>query len=210
MLRNALAIACFTIVTTMSVNAYAACTPTTRITPYPYPGASKVAPSNDLTQPAGKSIAAAGERLTLVGRIVDKECNPVRDARIEIWHRTPEGKHRYASKEALVSPEPVFTGAGRAYSKSDGSFQFITLFPGVTKHRTPYLNIRVSSPEMKGVFQTRLFFIDDVRNDKDRIYRRLSRKRKASVTMATVGEIATGYQSNIEIVLPQKVGRLGY
>lgn len=177
-LHNALLISCCFAFAPLGAIAKITCTPTAKVSPAPYPGIKKIGNTNHLAKPAGHADRANGEQLYIEGTLLDKDCHPIRDARIELWHATPKGKHRYASSKDTASTEPVFMGAGRTYSTGDGSFHFTTLFPGVRGKRTPYVNIRVSSPDMKGVFQTRLYFKDDIRNDKDSVYRRISTKRK--------------------------------
>ena len=63
---------------------------------------------------------------------------------------------------------------------------------------------------MSGVFQTQLFFANDVRNDNDRVYRWLSDKRKRTVTMPVRVAPDGGHIATATIVLPEKVGRLSY
>ena len=198
------------LVSLISANAHAACQLTSALRVTNYPGVQAIPNSNNLIKPAGKSIEAEGQRLTLIGRLLDKNCLPVKDARVEIWQPDPYGKWVFASRAELANPHPVFVGAGRASTNANGAFTFITLFPAPVGKDAPSIRIRVVAPDMKP-FETLLFFENDFRNATDPLYQKLSPQAQQSVTMrmnALSG--LPGYAGLIDIVLPGEAPYVTY
>lgn len=182
------------------------CRPTVRIAANNYPGADVIPTTNNLVLPTGKSIEAQGQKLVIQGRLVDSQCMPVKEAVVELWQVDPFGKYTLAFPEDIVTPRPMFAGAGRVITDSEGNFSFITGFPGVivyqvwesyqvkikgetvtkkrqiTIHRTPHINLRVKADGFQP-FSTVLFFDGDRRNAADVVYKKLSAADQASVTL---------------------------
>lgn len=180
------------------------CALTPRIGTYNYPGARNIAPVNDLTRAAGKSVAAPGERLVIKARVLDKRCVPVQGAIVELWQADPFGKYRLATRQDLANPNPVFNGAGRTYTDNNGMFSFITNFPAGVSGNAPRVNLRVAAPNM-GAFTTVLFFENDARNAKDGVYRRLSAdaRRRVELRMQPLAnDPNAGFAGVVDIVLP--------
>jgi protocatechuate 3,4-dioxygenase beta subunit len=189
------------LVSLVSIPGHAECSLTPALKVTNYPGKQAIPSSNNLIKPAGKSIDAEGQRLTLIGRVLDKNCLPVKDAQVEIWQPDPFGKWVFASRAELANPHPVFAGAGRASTNANGAFTFITLFPAPVEKNAPTIRIRVVAPDMKP-FETLLFFENDYRNAADPIYQKLSTQAQQSVTLrmnALSG--LPGYAGLIDIVL---------
>lgn len=184
--------------------------PTAAIRTVNYPGVNKIPSGNNLVMPAGKAVEAEGQKLLLIGRILDKNCMPIKDAQIEIWQADPFGKWFLATRADLVSAVPVFAGAGRTYSSNLGEFIFTTLFPAPLDKRAPFINIRVKVRDMKP-FETQLFFERDGRNGTDKTYNALKGDAPRSVTMR-MQPLANynGFAGMIDIVLPEAVKYVSY
>lgn len=71
-----------------------------------------------------------GERIILVGRCVDEDSRPVRNALIEVWQANAAGRYRHDADRHPAPLDPNFTGAGRALTDSDGRYRFVTVKPG--------------------------------------------------------------------------------
>lgn len=176
------------------------CTPTNRVATSNYPGFNKIHPANNLILPAGKAVEAEGNKLIIHGQVRDKNCKPLPEAMVELWQPNPFGKWTRATNVDLATPNPVFVGTGRTYTDEEGRFTFITAFPAAMKGRSPFVNLRVS---MKGVanHSTALFFGDDMRNDKDPVYRKLSAKTRADTTLKMQQDMDEGLVGLADIVL---------
>ncbi len=131
-----------------------------------YPGNSRIVLSNDLSRPTGKAERAQGQPLFVHGRIVDKNCVPVVNAIINVWHANPYGKHRYASRDELMNPEPIFAGSGRTVTDNMGRWHFTTLFPGHHGTEAPHIHFHITHPEFKAI-NTSMYFKNEKRNETD-------------------------------------------
>ena len=83
---------------------------------------------NDLTV-HGKS-APLGEKMILVGRLLDADNRPIRDALIEIWQANASGRYDHPGDTHEAPLDPNFTGVGRAFTDSEGRYRFVTVKPG--------------------------------------------------------------------------------
>ena len=151
----------------------APCPPTAVIPTRNYPGSDAIPTINSLAKPAGKAVVAEGQQVHIIGRVVDAACTPILDAKVELWQNDPYGRWILANDSDLVNPKPVFTGAGRTYTGSNGEFHFITLFPAPTGNRAPNFNIKIKAPDLLD-FSTTLYFAGDARNMMDPMFNRLS------------------------------------
>ncbi|MFC9245890.1 protocatechuate 3,4-dioxygenase subunit beta [Streptomyces sp. NPDC057136] len=83
---------------------------------------------NDLTrQHQGEPL---GERITVSGRLLDREGRPVRGQLIELWQANASGRYAHQRDQHPAPLDPNFTGVGRTLSGDDGSYTFTTIKPG--------------------------------------------------------------------------------
>lgn len=73
---------------------------------------------------------AIGERIFVHGRVMDQNSRPVAGALIEIWQANAGGRYRHQNDGYLAPLDPNFGGCGRAITKQDGSYEFLTVRPG--------------------------------------------------------------------------------
>jgi protocatechuate 3,4-dioxygenase, beta subunit len=137
-----------------------------------FPSQSTIVPSNKLALPAGKAVWAPGELVYLSGRVLDKNCVPISDAIMEIWHTNPEGKYVTARLADRVNPYPYFAGSGRAVTDNLGRYNFITTFPGPYGKSAPHIHVRVTHPDFPPLL-TEMFFAGDKRNAADAKFKQL-------------------------------------
>ena len=179
------------------------CTPTAHVPTQNYPGANAVLTTNNLLLPTGKAVAAEGQKITIRGRVVDARCAPVKEAIVELWQNSPTGRWLLAGQEDVASANPVFAGAGRTYTDSDGRFTFITAFPAPIGKRAPFVNIKIIGAGLT-TYSSALFFSDDVRNDKDDNYRKLAGKSRSDMTIKMQQDDTGALNGTIELVLAGK------
>lgn len=102
------------------------------------------------------------------GKILDKNCLPVSDAKIYLWQHGPDGKYPYKLKNKSLARKNTntasdFKGNGIASSNNLGEFYFITLAPmsfidhsRKTHIKTkPFVSIRIEHSKL-GKLQTNL------------------------------------------------------
>lgn len=127
-----------------------------------------------LFQPEIAPSSAAGQRVSVTGRVVDGDGQPVPDATIEIWQADAEG--RYPQSDGLRSQRmgSRFRGFGRVATDAAGAFRFTTLKPAAVpgpggRTQAPHLVIVVF---MRGLLKhliTRMYFPDEPANAQDPI-----------------------------------------
>jgi protocatechuate 3,4-dioxygenase, alpha subunit len=103
-----------------------------------------------------------GERICVVGRVLDGEGAPVSDAMIEIWQADAEG--RYAHPEDRRGSNTRFKGFGRCGTGADpeNRFVFETIKPGAPGDgQAPHLNVIVLMRGLLSHAFTRIYFADE-------------------------------------------------
>jgi protocatechuate 3,4-dioxygenase beta subunit len=177
------------------------CAPSNRVATENYPGARAINPSNNLVLPAGKAIAARGQKITIIGKVLDKRCAPVTNAVVELWQQNPYGSWVVASDAQLAGAEPTFAGAGRTYTNMDGEFTFFTAFPAASGQRAPFVNIRIARRGLPD-FATAVFFAGDQRNDRDGVFSKLAAKTRQDASLHVSQNAAGELVGTLQIVLP--------
>lgn len=109
--------------------AAATCKPTTSSTEGPYYIASKVRKNIIDKQP--------GTRTNLTISVVDTECKPIPNARVDIWHANASGRYSGVSGNAqnFLRGSQVTDAQGRA--------TFVTIFPGWYPGRVMHIHVKV-------------------------------------------------------------------
>lgn len=109
--------------------------PPIRIAPHPLETAGPAFPRSfvkdaeaDLTT-WGKS-APLGEKMILVGRVIDEEGKPVRNSLLELWQCNSSGRYAHLVDQHDAPLDPNFLGQGKVVTGEDGGFRFVTIKPG--------------------------------------------------------------------------------
>jgi protocatechuate 3,4-dioxygenase alpha subunit len=77
---------------------------------------------------AGPDVS--GECITIEGRVLDADGNPVPDALIEIWQADAQGRFPDRGVCAAPSRATSLKGFGRVPTDDNGTFRFMTIKPG--------------------------------------------------------------------------------
>ena len=91
---------------------------------------------SDLTRNAGSGGEAMGERIIVVGRVLDENERPVPNTLIEIWQANAAGRYQHEVDQHNAPLDPNFIGAGRCRTNEKGEYRFVTIKPGAY----PWLN----------------------------------------------------------------------
>jgi protocatechuate 3,4-dioxygenase alpha subunit len=117
-----------------------------------------------------------GERIRIVGQVLDGEGTPINDAMVEIWQADAQG--RYAAPTG-------FTGFGRQGTGTDPQNRFIfdTVKPGrVDAEQAPHISVIVF---MRGILThayTRIYFSDEAQaNARDPVLNSVPEARRATL-----------------------------
>ena len=102
-----------------------------------------------------------GERIHIVGRVLDGEGNAVDDAMIEIWQADAQG--RYAHPADPRGSNLAFKGFGRYGTGTDAErrFMFETIKPGSVEGQAPHITMCVMCRGMLSHAFTRIYFSDE-------------------------------------------------
>ena len=116
--------------------------------------------------------ATRGERIEIVGRVLDGDGQPVPDALVEIWQANAAGRYRHPEDTQDKPIDPAFTGFGRAATGADGSFRFLTIRPGRVPGRgntlqAPHINVGLFARGLLRRLVTRIYFEDAAENAED-------------------------------------------
>jgi protocatechuate 3,4-dioxygenase, alpha subunit len=119
---------------------------------------------------AGPGVS--GERVTIEGRVLDGDGQPVPDALIELWQANANGKYAHPDDDQNKPLEPGFTGYGRIPTDDNGKFRFATIKPGQVpgpdgKSQAPHIAVSVFARGLLRRLVTRIYFPDEPANAKD-------------------------------------------
>lgn len=136
---------------------------------------------NVLTQPE-----TVGERIRIVGRVLDGDGAPVPDALIEIWQANAHGRYNHQADQGVASLDPTFLGFGRSGTGEDGSYWFETIKPGSvpfdkTQQQAPHICVTVFARGLLNHLVTRLYFEDEPANAHDPILHYVPEERRATL-----------------------------
>lgn len=139
----------------------------------PIYGHNKVGPmDNDLTrQHDGEPL---GERIIVVGRVMDVRGKPLPDALIEIWQANSAGRYRHDGDKHPAPLDPNFSGGGRCATDGEGRYRFITIKPGAypwannpNAWRPAHIHFSLFGPAFATRLVTQMYFPGDPLFDDD-------------------------------------------
>jgi len=128
----------------------------------------------------------SGELVTIRGRVLDGEGQPVPDACLEIWQADGQGRYAQAEDSLEKMEAKRFWGFGRVPTNQQGEFSFTTLRPGPVpgpdgRLQAPHLVISVF---MRGLLErliTRMYFPVESGEATDAILELVPRARRKTL-----------------------------
>jgi protocatechuate 3,4-dioxygenase alpha subunit len=131
-----------------------------------------------------------GERIRVVGRVLDGDGVPVPDAMIEIWQADAQG--RFAHPADGRGSNAGFTGFGRFGTGTDPEARFIfdTVKPGAAAAgEAPHLNVIVFMRGLLTHVYTRIYFADEAAaNAADPVLSAVPENRRGTLVAARDGQ----------------------
>jgi protocatechuate 3,4-dioxygenase beta subunit len=101
----------------------------------------------------------AGTRLTLTGRVLGTDCQPIAHAKLDIWQADASGNYDNSG----------YRLRGYVYTDANGTYRVDTIVPGLYTGRTEHIHVKVQAPGGP-VLTTQLFFPGVQQNNSDGIY----------------------------------------
>ena len=131
---------------------------------------------HDLTRQHG--APPIGERIVVVGRVVDGDGRPVRSTLVEVWQANAAGRYAHDRDRHDAPLDPNFSGAGRCLTDDAGAFRFVTVRPGAypwENHRNAWrpahIHVSVFGTAFASRLITQMYFPGDPLLELDPIYR---------------------------------------
>ena len=106
----------------------AALTPTQTPGPF-YPKSLPAETDVDLTLLEGHTERAKGDVILVRGRILDRDGNPLANARVDIWQTNHFGRYDHPDDRNPAPLDPNFQGFGMCHTDSEGRYGFRTIRP---------------------------------------------------------------------------------
>lgn len=123
-----------------------------------------------------------GERIRIIGRVLDGEGNAVDDAMLEIWQADAQG--RYAHPADPRGSNLAFKGFGRFGTGTDPErrFMFDTIKPGPVEGQAPHITLCIMCRGMMSHAFTRIYFSDETAaNGGDAVLATVPEDRRATL-----------------------------
>ena len=163
---------------------------------------------NDLTRQ--HDGAPIGERIIVVGQVLDEGGRPVPRALIELWQCNASGRYRHKNDNHDAPLDPNFTGCGRAVTDAEGRYSFVTVKPGAypwrnhpNAWRPAHIHFSLFGPAFLTRLVTQMYFPGDPLLQHDPIFNSTA-DEKARLRLisdfdwdSTQPEIALGYRFDI-------------
>lgn len=146
-----------------------------------YPPELPLDNDNDLVHVQGQSEAAGGLITDLRGRLLDRNGEPLRGMRMEIWQCDANGRYRHPRDPGDAPIDPGFQGFGHTLSDAQGRYRFLTIRPVPYPGRTPHIHVAVYPPG-EAPFVTQLYVAGESRNAEDFLYNRIPADLRPLVT----------------------------
>lgn len=137
---------------------------------------------NDLVKISDQVKQAGGEVVRLNGRVLDKQGNPVKSARVEIWQCDVNGRYLHRADYDPASSDRAFQGFGHDITDENGNYSFRTIKPVRYTGRTPHIHLKVLV-NGRDLLTTQLYLPDHPDNNRDWLYRRIPENKRELVTM---------------------------
>jgi protocatechuate 3,4-dioxygenase alpha subunit len=146
-----------------------------------------------------------GERIVIVGRVLDGDGASIDDAMVEIWQANADGRYDHPDdlQEKLIDPH--FHGFGRAATDQHGRFRFDTIKPGPASGlgnalQAPHINVSIFARGLLKRLVTRIYFPDESLNATDAVLNAVPSARRSTL-IARVESISPTPTFRFEIVL---------
>ena len=143
-----------------------------------------------------------GERVTIHGRVLDGNGQPVSDAVLEIWQADADGRYHHPEQTDPQNDPTPFFGFGRIPTDERGQFSFTTIKPGSVhgpdgKPQAPHLQISIFMRGLLKQLVTRVYFPEEPLNDSDMVLQLVPESRRQTLIAQRTGPQGTTLEWNV-------------
>jgi len=132
---------------------------------------------DDLTKNAVVNGEPLGERIIVVGRVLDDRNRPVRNALLEVWQANAAGRYLHKVDQHPAPLDPNFYGAGRVLTNENGEYRFVSIKPGAypwrnheNAWRPAHIHFSIFGTAFSSRLVTQMYFPNDPLLDMDPMY----------------------------------------
>ena len=101
-----------------------------------------------------------GERMFLAGQVLSRDCKPVPNALVDLWHADEQGEYDNRG----------YRYRGHLFTDAEGRYRFETIVPALYPGRARHYHVKVQ-PKGGRLLTTQLYFPGDSGNRRDGLYR---------------------------------------
>lgn len=124
----------------------------------------------DLTRVEGRPGQAEGQVIYLGGRVLNRDGEPVKGAKLEIWQANTHGRYTHPNDDNEAPLDPHFEGFAVVQTDDEGRYSLKTIKPGAyptgpNTIRPSHIHFEVFGKLERLV--TQMYFAGDPHHDKD-------------------------------------------
>ena len=139
-----------------------------------------------LCRPGIECAGEKGNRVTIRGRILDGDGEPVPDALLEIWQVDDVAKKPYQGEPTIEGTKTLPFGFGRIATNECGEFQFSTRKPAARRDEdgtmhAPHLVVLVLMRGLLRHLVTRIYFAGEAANEEDMVLNLVPAERRETL-----------------------------
>lgn len=123
---------------------------------------------NDLTKNARVNGEPIGERIKVMGRVMDSNGRGLPHVLIEIWQANSAGRYIHKAEIHDAPLDPNFLGSGRLLTDNEGNYSFYTIKPGAypwgnhyNAWRPNHIHFSVMGHQLEHRLVTQMYFPGD-------------------------------------------------
>ena len=124
-----------------------------------------------------------GVPLLVTGTVLTRGCRPVANALVDFWQCDHAGRYDNSG----------YGLRGHQFTDAKGAYRLQTIVPGLYPGRTRHIHVKVQAPRQP-VLTTQLYFPNERRNDRDRIF-------DPELLLRGIVDAPDGRQARFEFVL---------
>ncbi len=164
---------------------------------------------NDLTKNARVNGEPIGERIKVMGRVLDESGRPLPNVLLEIWQANAAGRYVHRAEIHDAPLDPNFLGGGRVLTDKEGRYSFYTIKPGAypwgnhyNAWRPNHIHFSVLGHQLEQRLVTQMYFPGDPLFEFDPIFQSVPRHARELLIAKfrmdwTEAEFALAYQFDI-------------
>ncbi|MBD0285179.1 MAG: protocatechuate 3,4-dioxygenase subunit beta [Flavisolibacter sp.] len=164
---------------------------------------------NDLTKNARKNGEPIGERIRVLGKVMDEDGRPLRNVLVEIWQANAAGRYIHKAEIHDAPLDPNFLGAGRMLTDNEGRYSFYSVKPGAypwgnhyNAWRPNHIHFSVIGHQIGHRLVTQMYFPGDPLFEFDPIFQSVPKHARELLIAKfrmdwTEPEFALAYEFNI-------------